>query len=448
MRRLARIPLRVRITLAFAAATGVVLLALAVFLHGRLARELDASLRAGLRSRAGDLAAAVMRGGTPAVSGNSLLEPGDDLAQVIGADGRVVSGAKGYTYRPLIGTGTLARARRAAVTLPRVQTPGDDGPVALVAAPAGRDVVVVGTSLEDRDGALSNLDGLLLGGVPVALLLASLAGYLVARGGLRPIERMRARADAIGTGDLSQRLPAPATDDEVGRLADTLNRMLGRLETGFARERSFVADASHELRTPLARLKAELELASAANRTAPELRAAVSASATEVDVLARLADDLLVLARADSDGLPVRPETLTLADALNDLVLRAPPTARIAVDCPPDLTVEADPLRLRQALDNLLDNALRHGSEDIDLVAHLHEGTVCLHVIDGGPGIPLAMHAKIFDRFTRADAAREGAGAGLGLAIVAAIAAAHGGAAGVANAPEGGADVWISLPSH
>jgi signal transduction histidine kinase len=320
--------------------------------------------------------------------------------------------------------------------------------VALVAAPAGRDVVVVGTSLEDRDGALSNLDGLLLGGVPVALLLASLAGYLVARGGLRPIERMRARADAIGTGDLSQRLPAPATDDEVGRLADTLNRMLGRLETGFARERSFVADASHELRTPLARLKAELELASAANRTAPELRAAVSASATEVDVLARLADDLLVLARADSDGLPVRPETLTLADALNDLVLRAPPTARIAVDCPPDLTVEADPLRLRQALDNLLDNALRHGSEDIDLVAHLHEGTVCLHVIDGGPGIPLAMHAKIFDRFTRADAAREGAGAGLGLAIVAAIAAAHGGAAGVANAPEGGADVWISLPSH
>ncbi len=437
MSRLTRVPLRLRITLGFILATGVVLVALSLFLHQQLAIELDNSLRAGLTSRAGDLAAQVRRGGPDTVAGNELVERGDDIVQIVSSDGGVVSGATGFEDDALLSRDQIAAASAGPILIERTRVANDDGPVALVAAPAGGRVVVVGAALEERDEALQDLDGLLLLGVPIALALAALTGFVVAGGALRPIERIRARAAAIGAGELSERLPVPTAQDEARRLAETLNAMLERLELSFARERSFVADASHELRTPLSRLKVELELADADGRTIPELREAVRSAAGDVDALARLADDLLVLARADEGRLPVRTEDVPLAELLERFG---------SVDCPADLVVVADPVRLQQAVGNLADNALRHGGGLVQLQAETVGDWVRVHALDAGSGVPRAMWGAAFDRFTRADAAREGGGAGLGLAIVAAIATAHGGSTGIADRAGGGADVWFSVP--
>jgi two-component system OmpR family sensor kinase len=316
--------------------------------------------------------------------------------------------------------------------------------VRLLAVPAGSRVAVVGASLEDRDDALASLDRLLVLGLPVALAIAALAAYAAAGGALRPVVRLSRQAERLGAGDLSRRMPVPAADDEVRRLAESLNAMLARLEATMARERAFVADASHELRTPLARLKAELELASRGERSAAELREAVRSAAEETDELATLANDLLVLARADQGRLPIHPETLRLRPLLEAAARRA--DVPVTVDAGADLTVHADPVRLTQAVANLLDNAVRHGAPPIRLSAVVGADGVAIHVRDHGQGIDPALRTRAFERFTRGDAAREGDGAGLGLALVAAIADAHGAAVGIDDGRPG-ADVWLRLPS-
>nr|MDQ6915728.1 ATP-binding protein [Actinomycetota bacterium] len=307
-------------------------------------------------------------------------------------------------------------------------------------------VVVVGASLADRDRALANLGTLLLIGGPVALLLAALAAYGVAAAALRPVESMRARAAAISTDDLDQRLPLSPARDELQRLGATLNRMLARLEAGVARERGFVADASHELRTPLAMLKTELELIARDRPTGSALDGAVASAIAETDRLARLTEDLLVLARADRGRLPARREGVGMEELLTGVAGRYS-GADIAVEPAPGLRVHADPARLDQALTNLVDNALRHGAGPVRIAAVAQDGLVALHVTDSGPGFPPGFLASAFDRFTRGDPARTEGGSGLGLAIVQAIAESHGGRAGAANRPGGGADAWIAVPA-
>ncbi|HKP88595.1 MAG TPA: HAMP domain-containing sensor histidine kinase, partial [Thermoleophilaceae bacterium] len=287
---------------------------------------------------------------------------------------------------------------------------------------------------------------LLAGGGAAALLLASLAGYAVAAGALRPVEAMRRRAEAVGPGD-GGRLPVPRSNDEIARLGSTLNEMLDRLEAAFERERSFAADASHELRTPLGILRAELELALRQGRSPDELRAALESAAEETDRLIRLAEDLLVLARLDEGRLPLRPSRVDAGELLESVAERFDGRGehvRVAT-APGGLALRGDRARLEQALGNMVDNALRHGSGEVGLAAAASNGRLELHVTDSGPGFDAAMAERAFERFTTADPAR-GGGAGLGLAIVAAIAQSHGGAARAANREGGGADVWIELP--
>ncbi len=312
-------------------------------------------------------------------------------------------------------------------------------------------VVVVGAPLDDRNGSLSSLRDLLLIGGPVALVLASLAGYGVAASALRPVDAMRRQAAEISATEPGRRLPVPPTRDEIARLGETLNEMLLRLEEAFQHERTFVSDASHELRTPLAILKTELELAMREGRTPEELVLAIRSAAEETDRLAQLANDLLAVARSDQGRLPVRPTDANVTDLLAGLRDRfadrcAAQQRQISAETPNGLTVRADPLRLEQAVANLIENALRHGEGTIALSATGEGASIEIHVTDEGPGFPPDFIESAFDRFTRADPARSRGGSGLGMAIVEAVAEAHGGSAHTANREAGGADVWISLP--
>jgi signal transduction histidine kinase len=432
-----RLPIRLRVTAAFAVAMAVVLAALGWFLYSRLESHLRTELDTSLQVRADDLAALVREGGSLAPSGRGLIEPGESFAQLLGRDGRVLDAT-----RPLRHTALLdAPAIRKPTYENRPSVPGLNESARLLAIPVPRGVLVVGATRQNNAETLASFRTELLIAGPVALLLASLAGYLLAGLSLRQVESMRRRAAAISAETPGERLPVPQTRDEVERLGTTLNEMLERLEVGLQRERDFVADAGHELRTPLALLRTELELALRQGRSEEELRDALRASVEEVDRLAQLADDLLLIARYDRGRLPLRVEPLDARSLLDTVISRfqwrADEASRqLASEAPSGLKMRGDRLRLEQALGNLVDNALRYGRGRVTLQASAANGRIELAVEDQGDGFA----DECFERFHRAR--HEGAGAGLGLAIVRVIAEGHGGSADVA----GGSRVRLTLP--
>ena len=459
MQALRRLPIRVRLTLAFALAMALVLTATGAFVYLRMKEELETTVDTGLRSRAGDVSAMVQETdvGLNKSGRSPLTERGENLAQVLSADGRVLDATPRYRSRPLLTRSEVRRALTRTTFVERRHVRGLDAPVRLLATPVrSRDrhmVAVVGALLDDRDEALSRLLKTLIIGGPIALLLASLAGYGVAAAALRPVESMRREAAEVSVSEPGRRLPVPQGQDEIARLGATLNEMLARLEAAFERERSFVADASHELRTPLSILRTELELALRQGRTEDELKGALRSAAEETDRLNQLAEDLLVLARSDQGELALRKEQVGAAELLERArerhARRAAESGRqIRLQRPDngDVRLLADKVRVEQALANLVENALRHGDGEVVLSAAELDGVVELHVRDSGPGFPEPFLADAFERFTRGDSGRTGGGAGLGLAIVAAIASAHGGRAEARNLPDGGADAWIRLP--
>ncbi|MFL5780712.1 MAG: sensor histidine kinase [Thermoleophilaceae bacterium] len=442
---MSRLPLRLRLTLAFTAVMAVVLGVTGLVVYDRFRADLNEGVDRSLETRSQDLAALVLR--SDRGLGRSLAHVGDredDVAQVLNADGSVRAST------PNVHGALVTPGVRRPVASNHRAIPGVDGALRLRAVPVeaerGRLVVVVGTGLGDRDESLRTLATWLAGGGAAALLLASLAGYAVAAGALRPVDAMRRRAAAVAPGD-GARLPVPPARDEIARLGSTLNEMLDRLEGAFERERAFAADASHELRTPLGILRAELELALREGRSPDELRAALESAAEETERLIRLAEDLLVLARLDDGRLPLRRSRIDAAELLESVAARFDRHERRVRAAAPGapLELDGDRVRLEQALGNMVDNSLRHGAGEVALAAAARNGSVELHVTDAGGGFDPRFVDRAFDRFTTADPAR-GGGAGLGLAIVAAIAQSHGGAARAANRAGGGADVWLELP--
>jgi signal transduction histidine kinase len=286
---------------------------------------------------------------------------------------------------------------------------------------------------------------------PIALILASGAGYLLAGLSLGQVEAMRRRAAAISAETAGERLPVPPSGDELERLGVTLNEMLDRLEAALERERDFVADAGHELRTPLASLRTELELALRQAGTSEELRAAVLEASQEVERLSQLAEALLLIARSDRGRLPLKREEIDvdelLASAVSRFEWRAHEVGKTVRALPaPGVRVEGDRIRLEQALGNLVDNALRYGGDVVELRASSAGRQTEVRVTDNGPGFPPEFIERAFDRFSRADTARGRGGTGLGLAIVRQIAEAHGGKAGAKNG-QAGTDAWLTLQS-
>ncbi|MEA2191391.1 MAG: hypothetical protein QOI73_1512 [Solirubrobacteraceae bacterium] len=436
----------------------VVLAVIGIVLYERFEAHLDETLNMGLRSRADDVSALIQRGDTrlSAPGGSVLVERGESFAQILDAAGDVLDGSPRLQTRPLLSGRLLARAARETVIFERRNPLVARDPARVLATPVREGdrhlVVAVGVAEDDRDGQLENLALLLAIGGPVALLLASLAGYGVAAAALRPVEAMRRKADEITSEDPGERLPVGPTDDEITRLGTTLNRMLARLERAVERERAFVADASHELRTPLAILKTEIELALRGERSAEELRAALLSAADETDRLAELAEALLVIARADRGGLPLALGEVETGELFEAVRVRFESRVRasgreLVVDGEPSALLTADRRRLEQALDNLVENALRHGAGTIFLgTSAIGDGTVELHVRDEGSGFPPEFVERAFERFARADHARTRSGAGLGLSIVQLIARSHGGEARAGNDAAGGARVAIELP--
>jgi len=448
------LPIRVRLTLAFAAALALLLASAGLLLYQHLGRSLDYAIDQALRARAADVAALVAQAdtGLREAPPNAFVSAGNDFAQVLDAHGHIIDETPGLGRTPLVARDQIANVH--ARPLPIKRAYRRNVPVRLLVLPVHaqdkRLLVVVGTSLRSRDTTLASLRRELVVGGPIALLLVSLIGYALAAGALRPVERMRAQAAALSEAHLDERLPVPAARDELARLGNTLNDLLARLRTALERERSFVADASHELRTPLALLRAEIELALDQPREKNELEGALRSAADEVDRLSQLAEHLLLLARLDRGALRIRTASAELTDVFESLAARFDQRARAAgrhihADSGTHL-LAVDRVRLEQALANLIENALRHGNGDIRLYAVEVGNAIELHVADHGPGFPPGFLHHAFDRFSRADNARGGSGAGLGLAIVAEIAAAHGGTAAAANRPEGGADIWLSIP--
>jgi two-component system, OmpR family, sensor kinase len=427
--------LRVRLTLAFAGASVVVLSAVGVFIFFDVKSGLDASLDASLRDTARLYVRVADQGGR--ALDRALAVEGQPV-QVVDGSGQVLHASPEARATVLLRPSQVRVAVRQGGLFERRER------TRLIARPLpGGRALVVATSMVERERALEELGRVLLIGGPLILIVSSAAGYLVAAAALRRVDRMRRRADDISEFTPRARLPAPRARDELGRLADTLNAMLGRLEASAARERSFLAEASHELRTPLAILKTEVEVALHDDADEAELRTALTSIGEEAERLIQLAEDLLVILRGDDGNIPLNPQPIAI-DGLSERVaarFRKISDRDVQADVEHDVAMHADAARLEQALNNLVDNALRHGDGPVRISARRLRDDIELHVTDTGRGFPPGKAERAFDR---TGTGRRG-GFGLGMAIVRAIAHAHGGEVGAANTDQG-ADVWIRLP--
>ena len=442
-----RLPLRLRLTIVFSIGMAIVLIGLGAFMYVRVSADLLASVDAGLRSRAQVLVDAVgsVDAGNVVTADGNLIDPDEAFAQVLDASGQIVEASSGVADRPLLSVAEVALMTEPTF-ITRQLNPQDD-PIRLLAVAADGSsprVVVVGATLGDVIEATQRLLLVMATVGPLAVVLTAVAGWLLAGAALRPVEQMRREAAAVSASEPSRRLPVPQTGDELARLATTLNAMLDRLQEAMERERRFVDDASHELRTPLATMRAAIDLALTRPRQAVELEATLRSAQEDVERLQRLADDLLLLARTRGGRLPVHRVETSLAALLARSarsVDRQASAAGVLIEvAPSDETVALDPDRMEQALRNLLENALRYTAHGgvVRVSARRRDGFARFVVADSGPGFRPDLLAQAFEPFTRGDADTAGStGAGLGLAIVRAVAEAHGGSVSAENTPDG-----------
>jgi two-component system OmpR family sensor kinase len=383
--------------------------------------------------------------------------PGEYVVQVIDPAGRVRGGSTDAGTTAMLSAAELSQARTQRIVL----TTSDEGErERLMAAPLPQHrgwVAVAGVSLEGFNGIRSDVTRQLIIGGIVFVAAAGLGGYGLARAALSPVDRMRRQVASVSARHPAPGIQVPRTRDEIAALAVTMNELLGRLQAALSQQRTLVADASHELRTPFAVLRGELELASRPGRSRDELAAAVEHATDEVNRLARITEQLLFLAKSDEDK--ISPRLARTSTSIPELLTRSAEHAAgrassagvsCHVDAPVGLAAVIDPDRIREAVDNLVDNALRFAPPGTSIVlsASADGQDLIIAVEDSGPGFPAEYVPQAFQRFTRpADSgrARSKGGAGLGLAIVNAIARAHGGWASAANRPGGGAVTALHL---
>lgn len=455
--------LRFRFALWIAALLLAALAAFGVFVYISLAQSLSASVDDSLRLSASQATAAVNIENGEISFSDSILEGSSAASlrergvtiRIFDLDGRTIQASGPYRGLTLSAASAAAAQKRQG-TFATVIEPTEGTPVRFYTAPIIENgqllgIVQVAQSLASVRETLARLLAALVVGGPLLAVVAALGGYWLVARALAPIDQITRTARRISAEDLSARLNLPATDDEVGRLAATLDGMLSRLDESFQRERQFTANASHELRTPLAAMQAILGVVREERRASEDYEQALADLAEETDRLRSLVEDLLRLARGDAQQ-PAACETIDLSVLLRDVTDSLRPLAeakRLTLDCaaPDGLTLSGDRDGLIRLFVNLLDNAIKyteHGA--ITVTASPRPDIIRIMVSDTGIGIPAEHLPLIFNRFYRVDSSRTSRGAGLGLAIAVDVARAHGGTIEAASAAGAGSTFTVRLP--
>lgn len=449
-------PLRARLALAVVlSAAAIAAIGGYLFVH-ELRVGLYRSVDVDLRNRAAD-AVTEANDSDPGVSHAAPALPDNEpLAQIVTASGRVLASTSSVGAAPLVSTTQLAALHRGAGAFT-----ARDGSARVLAQRfifRGDPVyAVIGTRLAPTNSAIDRVQEQVVLAGSLIVVFAGVAGWFIAGGALRPVEQLRQQVASLEADDLTD-VDVPPRRDELAKLARTMNELLTRVRRSRRREQVFIAEASHELRTPLTILRGELELAARPGRTLKELTAAVAIASEETDRISRLAEDLLLLARTDTGTLPLRFAPVAPVEIANSSAARggaagAANHISVTVSGDASLVVRADPDRLRQAVDNLVINALRFAPPNsiITITVAAHGGTWSLSVADDGPGLAADILERAFEPFAKgvkAGRRSNSEAAGLGLAIVEAISNAHNGTVQAVNRPEGGAVVRFDLPTH
>jgi heavy metal sensor kinase len=455
--------IRAKLTFWYLAVAAAVLLAFAVAIYVYLSRGLLATIDASLWHQADRIAQAV---GYPSIaeetSPPAVLMLAPQFVSIVNQDGKVtdqILDVEGHQVP--VSQVTLDRAAREWKPQYEEASISPTEQARVITWPARDEdgetfFVVVGQSLKELHQAQRQLLLLLAISNPVALVLASLGGLLLANKALKPVDRITRAVAAIGRGNLSERVEEPRTRDEIGRLAATFNEMLSKLEQVFTRERRFTADASHELKTPLAVLRGDIEVALRRERTTDEYRRVLASSLEEIARLTKLTDDLLTLARSDAGEVMLELEPVSLdrlASEAHSFLQPLADSARVALDYSPSpspVVIEGDQKRLKQLFVNLLDNAIKYtpAGGSARLALNSEDGAAVIDVSDTGRGIPSEALPHVFERFYRQSDPGDGRvnGFGLGLAISKWIVEAHGGTIEVDSRPGSGSRFTVRLP--
>ena len=427
------------------AATIVVTIALVVGAAGLIAalrRTMVDELTEAAQAQAADVVGQLEAGRPPVLD---VAGADEQLIQVMTPAGAVVAASPNMTGRPAV-------VRLAPGQSARVVTPLDDDEFVAVAEGAqtsdGPRIVLVARALVDVLDTTTVITRLLVIGLPLMVAVVALTTWFAVGRALAPVEAIRCEVDAISAAQLHRRVPRPKADDEIGRLAATMNRMLERLESARNSQRRFVSDASHELRSPITTIRqhAEVALAHPEHVTAAELAEVVLA---EQQRMQRLVEDLLLLARVD-EHVPLTRAAVDLDDLAFEEGhrLRSATSKRVDTSGVNAVRVQGDADALRRMVRNVGENAVRHASSRVDVTLVERGEEVVLTIDDDGPGIPATERARVLQRFVRLDEARsrDEGGSGLGLSIVDEVVRAHGGSMSIEQSPLGGARIVITLP--
>ncbi len=466
MRRI-NLPIRWRLTLWFSGILALMLVVFGVGLYSYFRNSLQASIDTKIRSIGDVLSSSMTESQNPSVFLNfeRYLEnvlgrrPKGKFIQIMDRSGKIGAKMNDIEAEALpVSFATVERALRGEVVYETVEKARPR--LRLVTIPIVEknkttSIVQVGTSLEDFDETMNRLLIILIIGIPTAISLTVVVGYVMAKKALKPVDKIRKTAVKITSRSLDERIDIGPRRDELTRLAETFNEMIGRLQNAFQRVNQFSSDVSHELKTPLTILKGETEVTLRKERTAEDYRQLLGSHLEEIDRMTKIIEDLLLLSKADAREVQLNMEEIDLKDLVVDVCMdmkffAAKKGVDLLVRELEDVKLTGDELKLRRMLLNVIENGIKYTAKGgwVEVTSSLNNGYVRIDVKDNGIGIAENDLRYVFDRFYRGDKSRRReSGSGLGLSISKWIAEAHQGSIEVESAPSRGSIFSIRLPT-
>lgn len=459
--------LRVRLTLWYGTALALILIIFSTVLYVMTARSLRDAVDQSLEETAAAAVRALEeRGFLPLVDEGELMSQFPELAridkffQIFSPSGTITIRSPNVKQHEMPLSRQALEVAYSGRTLFESAKYPKEPPLRLISVPIVYRgsllyIIQVGTTMDSVEHTLNRLLLVLLVSMPVALAVSLAGGWFMAGRALRPVDAITLAAQRIAEGDLTQRLTAPASVDEIGRLTNTFNDMIDRLETSFRQIRQFSSDASHELRTPLTVMRGETELALRRPREPEDYKAVMESNLEEIDRMTRIVDELLFLSRADMGEVKMEHLPVSLDSLVEDVqrqasLLGQEREVQVVLRSTAPAVVAGDELRLRELFLNLVDNAIKYSRSGgtVEMALTIEQGQARLSVTDHGIGIPQEDQSQIFNRFYRTDNARAHTkkGTGLGLAICSWIAESHRGQIEVQSQVGEGSTFTVRLP--